>query len=111
MTDDNVEEELRERFGDQSTENYIKLQHAVHSLVQIGRQYFYGDEGTPENEAAKNRFDTMVKLTVAFPDKAEALIEALVVIILSMRQGDPYEEWFARVGIDVTEETGRKGEI
>lgn len=97
--EDNTLEEMRERFGDEQTEEYLRLAKAVRSLVWVWEQYADAERGSAVEVITGKQMEDMIEDVRSHPKHAAALVEAMVAIIVHMRRGGTYEAWYESLGL------------
>jgi hypothetical protein len=97
--------DMRDKFGDTETRQYMRLAKAIRSLMHIWTAYAQAPEGSFAEAAIADSLDRMLKEVAKRPEHAIGLIEGLLAIVQHLRQGGTYEDWFESIGISA--EPGR----
>lgn len=93
-------QELKERYGEESAEGYVRLMKAIDSLIFMFNEFQKAEIDSPQEAMLRNQLDRAMEATRNRPEHAVGLIEGMVAIIVSMRAGAPYEQWFTELGIE-----------
>ena len=96
---DSIIGDMAEKFGEDETAEYLRLAKAVRSVVHVWDQYVSAPVDSAEERAIARALSSMTNDMESHPKHTAALVEALCAIILHMRAGAPYEEWFTSLGI------------
>lgn len=96
---DSLVGEMEDQFGREETADYIRLAKAVRSLVHTWEKFVAAPVGSVEERAASRAIEHMTDNMKTHPEHTAALVEALCAIILHLRAGAPYEDWFESLGI------------
>ena len=99
MTDEGILSEMREKFGDTTTEGYLSLITAMRSLTFIWDGYIRSPFGSTQERVLQAALREMMGGFEDHPDKATAMIESLLALIQHMRMGGSFESWFEAMGI------------
>jgi len=101
MTDDDSRliDAARAKFGDEETDEYLRLMKAMRGLIRLWREYIRLPEGSPQEEMVGLAMNDMIARSLRRPDKAMALFQAMLAIIEHMREGGTYEEWYEDAGL------------
>jgi hypothetical protein len=91
--------ELAEKFGAQETEEYLRLMKAVRSLVHLWSMFLDADEGSVVEVVLADQIEKMMKQLEEHPDHASSIVEALIALIMHLRRGGEYDDWFKSAGI------------
>lgn len=97
----NTVDEMKSRYGDEETETYIRLTKAIGSLVAEFGRYQEAEDGSNEELLSKMKLDLSMEALMRQPEHARFLIEGLIAMVASMRQGGKYETWFTELGLEV----------
>lgn len=92
-------DEMRERFGDEETDKYIRLAKALRALMATWEGFTFAPEGSVMEDLFRDQFEGMMQDIADHPDHAGPLIEGLVALVLHLKHGGSYEEWFETLGI------------
>jgi uncharacterized protein YcbX len=88
-----------EKFGEEETEEYVRLAKATRALIFIWEEYANAPEGSPVERLMADHFEQMLVRMRTSPEHAVAMVESLVALVLHMKMGGTYEEWFTSLGI------------
>jgi len=91
---------IDEQFGEGSAANYTRLAKAMRALVTMGHLYYRSQAGSELESQACAKFDLMIADMLAQPEKATAMIEALVAIIVHQKEGGTWKEWYETLGLE-----------
>lgn len=98
MTED-LSGEMRERFGDQESDEYIALAKAMRGYVHVWLEYVAAPIGSLRETQSALVITQMSNGLKANPGHAAAIVEGMTALILHMRAGGTYEEWFLSLGL------------
>ena len=96
---ENLTDEVREKFGDRQAENYMTLLKATRSLVAIWSMYIQAPTNSVQESVISHELERMTDELEKHPEHAAAMVESLLAIIMHMRMGGTYEQWFESFGI------------
>jgi hypothetical protein len=71
----------------------------VRSVVHVWDQYVAAPVGSAEERGIARALSSMTEDMESHPKHTAALVEAFCAIILHMRAGGTYEEWFETIGL------------
>lgn len=92
-------EDMTAKFGDEETEQYIRLAKATRALVTVWAAFIQAPNGSSAEAAISMEFDRMIDGVKQRPEHAASIIESLLALVQHMRMGGTYEEWFESLGI------------
>lgn len=102
MSDDDMMSRMRERFGDATTDSYVKLTTATRGLLWAWDQFVRAPVGSAEERLLNDAMAHMMQGLRDHPDKATEMIESLLTIIQHLRWGGTVEDWFEGMGVSPT---------
>lgn len=94
-----VRDDMAEKFGEEDTEQYLKLARALRSLNWIWEQYVLQESGSHSEEVARSALEEMLTGLHDKPDHLDGIVEGMLALVYHMRIGGSYEEWFLSLGI------------
>lgn len=94
-------DEMKEKFGEEETENYLVLTRALRALIYAFGSYQQAEDNSFEETLARAQVEKMLEDCRMNPDKGVDLLEAAVALIVGTIGGISAEEWFGRVGIEL----------
>jgi len=94
-----IVDQARAKFGDRQIEEYMALVKATRSLMAIWAMYVKAPTGSMQEHIIGIELTRMMSELEAHPDHAAAMIESLLAIIMHLRMGGTYEQWFESFGI------------
>jgi hypothetical protein len=100
--DDHTLEEMKAKFGEEETADYIMLAKATRSLVHLWEVYAQSPVNSPTEKASAAALNRMMKGLEARPAHATGMIESLLALIAHLRHGGSYEQWFLSLNLSPT---------
>lgn len=97
--DETILDAMKDKFGEDETAEYIRLAKAVRSVVGTWEAYVAAPIDSAEERTIALAMEGMMQDVKSHPEHTASLVEALVAIILHLRAGGTYEEWFETLGI------------
>jgi hypothetical protein len=99
MTDDEVLASMEQKFGEENTDQYVRLAKATRSLVHLWGAYAAAPDGSLAERVIEAQLERMLSGMKTRPEHALGMIESLLALVHHMRNGGSYEQWFAAIGI------------
>lgn len=91
---------MRERFGDEKSDEYLRLIKAMRALIHAWGAFCQADEDSFDEAVALMQVEKMQLDMRQNPEHHEAITEGLLAIIVAVLQGGSVEAWFGQVGVD-----------
>jgi hypothetical protein len=99
-----ITSDMRDKFGDEQTEEYMILAKATRSLVFMWRVYIETPTGSFQEVVTGQALSKMMDGLKDRPEHAVSMVESLLAIIEHMRRGGTFEDWFETLGVSPTPE-------
>lgn len=106
MEDDTLQG-MKDLFGEEQTAEYIMLAKAVRSMVWVWTQYAEAERNSFVEHVVGAQFEKMIDDLKTHPNHAAAMVEAMVAVIVHMRNGGTYEHWMESLGLDPAPDSER----
>lgn len=92
-----------ERFGEEQTEEYIRLARATRGLIAMWETFLGTPDGSFLDIVLGDKWNEVITKLEERPAHAAAMVESLAALIVHMKNGGKYDSWFSDLGIDTTE--------
>lgn len=101
MSDTETIAEMREQFGDEKTDQYLRMIKATAALVHVTTCYMIAEDGSPEEDRARKMWEEMGADIERSPEKARHIVESLATLVVHCRLGGSVPQWFKGVGVHI----------
>jgi hypothetical protein len=96
---ESIMQQMREKFGDEQTDEYIRLGKAMRSLIALWDAFVKAPSDSNAEVVTQAVLDRMLSQLLDRREHSIGMIEGLLSLILHMREGGDYDEWFRAMGI------------